>query len=52
MGGGLGYTEARLREIWSSKLQVRAIRTMDKPSAESGRFGEQFLWALLAQKSC
>ena len=52
MGGGLGYTEERLREIWSNKLQVRAIRKMDKPSAESGRFGERFLWALLAQKSC
>ena len=51
LGGGLGYTEARLREIWSAHLQVRVVRQMVKPSAGSGRFGEPFLWALLAQKA-
>ena len=51
MGGGLGYTEERLREIWSSGLRVRIIRQMVKPSAESGLFGETFFWALLAQKA-
>jgi cyclopropane fatty-acyl-phospholipid synthase-like methyltransferase len=51
MGGGLGYTEERLREIWSSGLLVHVIRQMVKPSAESGLFGENFLWALLAQKA-
>lgn len=51
MGGGLGYTEERLREVWSSGLQVRVIRPMLKPGAESGLFGESFLWALLAQKA-
>lgn len=51
LGGGLGYTEERLREIWSRDLQVRVIRQMDKPSAESGLFGEEFLWALLAHKA-
>ena len=51
MGGGLGYTEERLREIWSSGLQVRVVRQMLKPSAASGLFGEDFLWALLAQKA-
>ena len=51
MGGGLGYTEQRLREIWASGLQVRVLRQMVKPSAESGLFGENFLWALLAQKA-
>ena len=50
LGGGLGYTEDRLREIWSSRLQVRVVRQMNKPSAGSGLFGEPFLWALLAQK--
>jgi cyclopropane fatty-acyl-phospholipid synthase-like methyltransferase len=50
MGGGLGYTEERLREIWSAGLQVRAIRQMDEPAAESGLFGESFLWTVLAQK--
>lgn len=50
MGGGLGYTEERLREMWSRGLQVREIRQMNKPSAESGLFGECFLWTVLAQK--
>lgn len=51
MGGGLGYTEERLREIWSRGLQIRAIRQMDKPGAGSGLFGERFLWTLLAQRT-
>ena len=51
MGGGLGYTEERLREIWSRRLQVRVIRQMDQPGAESGLFGESFLWTLLAQRT-
>lgn len=51
MGGGLGYTEERLREVWSGCLQVRIVRQMVKPSAESGLFGEGFLWVLLAQKA-
>jgi SAM-dependent methyltransferase len=50
LGGGLGYTEAQLREVWSNKLKVHAMRQMQKPSAESGQFGESFLWVLLAQK--
>jgi SAM-dependent methyltransferase len=50
LGGGLGYTEERLREIWSARLQVRSIRQMKKPSDESGLFGETFLWVMLAQK--
>ena len=51
MGGGLGYTEERLRGIWSGKLRVHVIRQMHKPSSERGLFGESFLWALLAQKA-
>lgn len=50
LGGGLGYSEERLREIWSRGLQVRLIRQMDKPGADSGLFGESFLWVLLARK--
>ncbi len=50
MGGGLGYTEERLREIWSDPLRVHVIRQMDKPVAGSGLFGERFLWVLLARK--
>ena len=50
LGGGLGYTEQRLREIWSQGLQVRQLRQMTKPAAGSGLFGEPFLWAMLARK--
>ena len=50
LGGGLGYTEERLREIWSHGLDVRVVRQMKKPDAGAGLFGEDFLWVLLAQK--
>ncbi len=50
LGGGLGYTEAQLSEIWCPDLVVRSIRQMAKPSADSGLFGETFLWTVLAQK--
>ena len=50
LGGGLGYTEDHLREIWSRGLEIRLIRQMTKPSPESGLFGEPFLWVLLARK--
>jgi len=51
LGGGLGYTEERLREIWSRGLKVRHLRQMNKQSAESDLFGESFLWVLLAQRT-
>ncbi len=51
LGGGLGYTAERLREIWSAGLRVHAIRPMQQAGAGSGLFGEPFLWALLAQKT-
>lgn len=51
IGGGLGYTEERLRAIWSHGFEVHAIRQMITPVAGSGLFGVDFLWALLARKS-
>ncbi len=51
LGGGLGYTQTRLREVWSHGLQVHTIRQMRKPGDGSGLFGEDFLWALLARKA-
>ena len=50
-GGGLGYTEAQLREVWSHGLDVRAIRQMREPGTECGLFGKDFLWVLLARKA-
>jgi cyclopropane fatty-acyl-phospholipid synthase-like methyltransferase len=51
LGGGLGYTEGFLRGIWSRGLEIRILRQMNKPSAESGLFGEKFLWVLLARRA-
>ena len=51
LGGGLGYTEDQLRDIWSHGLQLHTIRQMHKPGDDSGLFGAEFLWALLAQKA-
>ena len=51
LGGGLGFTEQRLREIWCGPLHLRAIRPMKKVGVGAGLFGKNFLWALLAQKS-
>jgi len=51
LGGGLGYTEERLRTIWSTRLDVQILRQMNKPGADSGLFGEDFLWVLLARKA-
>jgi SAM-dependent methyltransferase len=50
LGGGLGYTEERLRAIWSHGLEVQDFRQMRKPDAESRLFGVDFLWAMLARK--
>jgi len=51
LAGGLGYTEERLRAIWSKAFDVRVLRQMRKQTAENGLFGEDFLWTLLAQKT-
>ena len=51
LGGGLGYTEELLRETWSRGLEIQVLRQMNKTSAESGLFGEEFLWVLLARRA-
>jgi SAM-dependent methyltransferase len=50
LGGGLGYTQERLREIWSQGLKVESISQMNEQLPDSGRFGKSFLWVLLARK--
>lgn len=51
LGGGLGYSEARLREVWSTGFAVREIRRMEKQSPGSGLFGKSFLWSFWAQRT-
>ena len=50
LGGGLGFSDEQLRDFWGRYLNVLELRPMRKPSAEEGAFGEDFLWALLAQR--
>jgi SAM-dependent methyltransferase len=51
LGGGLGYTEERLRALWDRPpFSMRVLRRMRKPGAGEHRFGEGFLWVLLATK--
>jgi len=51
LGGGLGYTEERLRALWDKPpFSLRALRQMNKTTSQQPYFGEDFLWALLAKK--
>jgi SAM-dependent methyltransferase len=52
LGGGLGYTQERLRALWDTPpFSVRALRPMRKTGEQEPYFGEDFLWALLATKA-
>ncbi len=49
LGGGLGYSEDRLRALWDTPpFRLRELRQMRKADGHS--FGEDFLWVLLATK--
>jgi SAM-dependent methyltransferase len=50
LGGGLGYTEAQLRAIWATGLEVHGTRRMLKPPPGAEVFGEDFLSVLWARK--
>lgn len=51
LGGGLGYTEERLRALWDKPpFSLRALRQMNKTNSQHPYFGEDFLWAVLATK--
>lgn len=50
LGGGLGYTSEQLEVIWSQHLRVQTLRPMRQMPVGSGRFGQGFLWAMLARK--
>lgn len=51
LGGGLGYTEAALREAWSGAFEIISLRPMHEHAAGGALFGKAFLWALLARKA-
>jgi SAM-dependent methyltransferase len=51
LGGGLGYSEDRLRGMWDRPpFAVRVLRQMSTPGEDEPRFGVDFLSALLATK--
>ncbi|MBG9389887.1 class I SAM-dependent methyltransferase [Caenimonas aquaedulcis] len=50
LGGGLGYTEARLRELWSGAFTIVGVRQMQEAPQGGGVFGKSFLWTMLARK--
>lgn len=51
LGGGLGYSEDRLRALWDRPpFSLRVLRQMRKTGGEDRHFGEDFLWVLLATK--
>ena len=50
LGGGLGYDEARLREIWGRCFRIETLRRMQEQPAGAALFGKDFLWAVLARR--
>ena len=50
LGGGLGYDELRLREIWGELFHIASLQRMHEQSVGSQLFGKSYLWALLARK--
>lgn len=49
MGGGLGYTEARLREVLETAFNVLEFRRMQEMTPDARVFGKDFLWVVLMQ---
>ncbi|MFG6447063.1 class I SAM-dependent methyltransferase [Roseateles sp. BYS180W] len=45
-GGGLGYDEALLRQLWSPAFDIQTLRRMHELDASAPCFGKAFLWAL------
>lgn len=50
LGGGLGYDEERLREIWSADFEILELRRMRELPPGDALFGRGFLWTLLARR--
>ena len=51
LGGGLGYSEDRMRALWDKPpFSLRELRQMHTGSGQEPYFGADFLWVLLAAK--
>jgi SAM-dependent methyltransferase len=50
LAGGLGYDQARLRELWGSDFEIDTLRRMREQPAGSALFGKDFLWVILARR--
>lgn len=50
MGGGLGYTEERLRHVLAPRFEVVELRKMKDLAEGAPCFGRDFLWVALIQK--
>ena len=47
LGGGMGYTDGQLRDIFSPAFEILSMRKMKHMEPEDNRFGRNFLWAAL-----
>lgn len=53
LAGGLGYTEASLRAIFSRHFQIASLRRMREVPPDCQVFGKDFLWtALMRRTAC
>lgn len=50
LGGGLGYTEAQLRALWSGPFEIESLAAMEERAAGAATFGRGFLWAMRARR--
>lgn len=50
LGGGLGYDEERLRQIFGEAFDIRLVRRMREQPTGGELFGKDFLWTLFARK--
>ncbi|MGD6774775.1 class I SAM-dependent methyltransferase [Sutcliffiella horikoshii] len=49
MNGGIGYTEERLKRLFSKDFEIKEFREMVKIPQANDIFGEDFLWTSLMQ---
>ena len=50
LGWGLGYEEAKLREIWGAAFDIQIFRRMRELPSNADMVGKGFLWTLLSRR--